>query len=226
MGSTILLYISKPYLQRVLKTDLGQFDVKVHYTANVRLYHYISRVFGTVFRKETFELWYWSTILGICGFFALTLQQLSLVYITATKAAFITSLYVIATPIFEHFFFDRDHVLPLRTWVAAALSVIGTYLLTGCAQTNNIWTAFGVGDLMVFASMILLTAELIFADIAAKSCDAISLTVVEFLVIAVLAVLVAVIYEPQYWFSYPPLKGLDFHGGWDMIALVSFTEGL
>lgn len=176
--------------------------------------------------KESFELWYWSTILGIFGFFALTLQQLSLVYITATKAAFITSLYVIATPIFEHFFFDRDHLLPWKTWAAALLSVIGTYLLTGCAQATDIWTAIGIGDVMVFASMILLTAELIFADIAAKSCDAISLTVFEFLVIAVLAIIVAMIYEPQYWFSYPPLKGLNFHGGWDMIALVSFTEGI
>jgi drug/metabolite transporter (DMT)-like permease len=219
-----LLYVTKPYLQKALRTDLTQFDVEIRHTANSPLFRAITRVMGHSPRKDRFELLYWGIILGLIGFVALTLQQISLLYISATKAAFITSLYVIMTPIAEHFFLDRQHALKWTTWLAAGLSVVGTYYLTGCADTN-IFVALGLGDFIVFCSMLLLTVELLLSDMAAKSCDCIELTCLQFFVISIFSILIAVVYEPQYWTAFPPLQGLDVHGGWDMIALVSFTEG-
>jgi drug/metabolite transporter (DMT)-like permease len=180
--------------------------------------------------ERTFELWFWGLVFGVVTYAALTLQQLSLMYIEATKAAFITSLYVIFTPIVEHFLLsvDQQQRPPLHwtAWAAAGMSAAGAYLLTGCAESAHFWTAFGLGEAIVFVSMLLLTIDIIIADTASKRVDCVDLTCIQFAIVALLSCIAAPVFEPAFWWQWPPLQDLaGVRGGWDMVLLVAFTEG-
>jgi drug/metabolite transporter (DMT)-like permease len=183
-----------------------------------------------VINERAFELWFWGVIIGVVTYAALTLQQLSLTYIEATKAAFITSLYVIFTPIVEHFLLLSSNrqrpPLHWTAWAAAGMSAAGAYLLTGCAESAHFWSAFGLGEAIVFASMLLLTIDIIMADRAAKRVDCVDLTCIQFAIVAVISCIAAPVFEPAFWWQWPPLQELaGLRGGWDMIMLVAFTEG-
>lgn len=65
----------------------------------------------------------------VCGtvlYLASNLQQVGMVYVPASKAAFITTLYIVLVPLFGLFLKQRTH---WNTWVSVLIAVIGLYLL-------------------------------------------------------------------------------------------------
>ncbi len=63
---------------------------------------------------------------GIALYFASNLQQIGMVYVTASKAAFITTLYIVLVPILGLLFKHKAH---WNTWVSVGIAVFGLYLL-------------------------------------------------------------------------------------------------
>jgi drug/metabolite transporter (DMT)-like permease len=84
----------------------------------------------------------WGGILaGLTLFAGASLQQVGLLYTTAGKAGFITSLYVVIIPLMGSFL---GHRCGISVWVGAVLAVAGLYLLS----VRGSFT-IGRGDLLV-----------------------------------------------------------------------------
>lgn len=77
-------------------------------------------------------LWGFLTSIGLTG--GNVFQQLALVTTEASKVAFICGLYVIFTPIFVFFIPGLSKGLTKWTWIAAVISIIGLYCLTGASS--------------------------------------------------------------------------------------------
>lgn len=196
--------------------------------------------------SKQFELMYFGLLTGLSGFGGLCLQQVALVYITATTAGFITSLFVIVTPILEYILqpivgFESE--LSGKTWIAALVSLFGMFLLTRVDNTNpdDISTAksdladmLGLsthiyGMLIMFISMLFISLDIICCDVGCKRLDCIDLTVAMFVVVSICSVITALLAESDQWFSLPMFS--DFLNAtspdiaWWMVIVVSFTEG-
>jgi drug/metabolite transporter (DMT)-like permease len=116
------------------------------------------------------------------------LQQAGLITASVTNTAFLTALYVVATP-FISFFIVRNPVAPL-IWLAVALSFVGTWLLGGGTLTS-----FGFGDGLVALSAVFWALHMVIAGIAAPMGRSVLFSVVQFAVVAATALLGAAIFE-------------------------------
>jgi drug/metabolite transporter (DMT)-like permease len=83
-------------------------------------------------------------ICGLVLYFACNLQQMGMVYVTASKAAFVTTMYIVLVPIIGMIFRQKTH---WNTWIGVAIALVGLYLL--CINE-----AFSVepGDAILLAS--------------------------------------------------------------------------
>lgn len=77
--------------------------------------------------KRNIKLWQAGLIAGIALFLGASFQQIGIKYTSAGNAGFITSLYVIFTPILGIFI---GMIPKTRVWVGAILATIGLWLLT------------------------------------------------------------------------------------------------
>lgn len=99
-----------------------------------------------VFRRQLRELsragWLAGGLMGVFLTSGYVFQTLGLQLTTAAKAGFITGLFVVLTPVFGALFFRQG--AGWAAWVAAAVSTLGLYLLsgTGAGGTTE-------GDLLV-----------------------------------------------------------------------------
>ncbi|MDR1292110.1 MAG: DMT family transporter [Clostridiales Family XIII bacterium] len=66
-------------------------------------------------------------VYGIVLFFAQGFQQLGVVYTTASKAAFLTALYIVLVPIIGIFLKKRTH---WNTWISVVIAAAGLYFLS------------------------------------------------------------------------------------------------
>lgn len=126
---------------------------------------------------------------GILLFTASSLQQVGIVYTTVGKAAFITTLYILITPIFALFI---GHRVNFMTWLSVILGIVGLYLLavveTGIKNIN-------FGDLIEFIGAFFWATHILVIDKYSKNVDTIKLSFIQFLITTILAWTVAFIFE-------------------------------
>lgn len=127
----------------------------------------------------------------VCGcviFCGTTLQQFGLVFTTAGKAGFITSLYIVFVPIFSLFLRSIPN---FKCWIGVALGAVGLYLLT---ITESFTIAFG--DLAVLIGAGFWAVHLLVIDyFISKKVDALKLSFLQFSVCAILSTIAALIFE-------------------------------
>ncbi|MBX3520062.1 MAG: DMT family transporter [Xanthobacteraceae bacterium] len=116
------------------------------------------------------------------------LQQAGLVTASVTNTAFLTALYVVATP-FISFALTGKPVAPL-IWFAVGLSFVGTWLLGGGTLTT-----FGVGDILVALSACFWALHMVIAGVAAPMGRSVLFSVVQFSVVSVTALAGAALFE-------------------------------
>ena len=103
-----------------------------------------------------------TTIIGgiACGLaltVASTLQQYGLSMTTVGKGGFITTLYIILTPILGIFLHKK---VPGAVWVAVVLAVVGMYLLCFTGDSFTIST----GDLLVLGCALVFSVHILVID--------------------------------------------------------------
>lgn len=133
----------------------------------------------------------------VCGFLlfcATSLQQIGINYTTASKAAFITSIYAILVPIF--YFVAGRRIRPL-IYVSAALSLVGLYLLNMNGQSFS----FQVGDLLVLGSAVMFALQIIAADYYSPRCQPVILSCLQFMFCGILGVICMFIFETPHFSS-------------------------
>ncbi|HEX2938884.1 MAG TPA: DMT family transporter [Ruminiclostridium sp.] len=126
-------------------------------------------------------------ILGSVLFFAATFQQLGLYYTTAGKAGFITDLYIIIVPVIEIFFGRK---LKKIMWLCVALAVVGLYLIS---VNENF--SISQGDVLVFIGSFLWAGHIMLIDNYSKRYNPVRLSVIQYLVTAILSLIVALAVE-------------------------------
>lgn len=116
------------------------------------------------------------------------LQQAGLKTASVTNTAFLTALYVVATPFISYAFTRKAVSLPV--WVAVALSFAGTWLLGGGTLGG-----LGLGDWLVAACAFFWALHLVVAGFAAPMGRPVLFSVIQFLVVGVAASIAALLFE-------------------------------
>lgn len=124
---------------------------------------------------------------GLALFGGASMQQMGLVYTTAGKASFITSLYVVLVPMAGLFL---GHRCGLAAWVGAALAVAGLYLLSVRESF-----AVGRGDLLVLIGAFFWTVHVLLIDYLAKRANPLHIACIQFLACSALSLPAAILSE-------------------------------
>lgn len=125
-----------------------------------------------------------------CGFFlfvASLLQQAGIPYTTTAKAGFITALYVVFVPVLSLVIGLKS---TWKTWVCMVMSVVGLYLL--CMTGGS---SFGRGDLLMLLCALSFSLQIMSVNYFVKKTEGLLLAEFEFLVEALLATFLMLIFE-------------------------------
>jgi drug/metabolite transporter (DMT)-like permease len=124
---------------------------------------------------------------GLALFMASSFQQVGLIYTTAGKAGFITSLYVVIVPILGIFLKQKTHI---TTWLGALIAVVGLYLLS---ISENFTIEFG--DFLEIIGAFFYAIHIQLIDRYIKDIDPIKFSSVQFATCSVLSMIIAFIFE-------------------------------
>ena len=127
-------------------------------------------------------------LVGALLFAAATLQQMGIVFTTAGKAGFITSLYVVIVPLLG---LALGHRIPRATWLGALLAAVGLYFLT--MRPSELRMA--PGDLLVLVGALLWAVHMLLLGRLSPGRDPVRLAFVQFLACAALSGLAALLFE-------------------------------
>ncbi|MBQ3437208.1 MAG: DMT family transporter [Fusobacterium sp.] len=130
-----------------------------------------------------------------CGFFIFigsSLQQVGLIYTTAGKASFITSLYILIVPLLALIIMKNK--VNILTWIAIIVGAVGLYLL---AIPNGASFSVNNGDFIVFIGAFFWAAHILVIDYFTKKVDAVKLSFMQFTVMTILCSIVALIFERE-----------------------------
>ena len=142
---------------------------------------------------------------GFMLFMGMSLQQAGLVYTTAGKAGFITSLYVVIVPILGLFW--KQSTNP-GIWLGAVLAAIGLYFLS---VTERFSVAFG--DLLEFFCAFFWAGQVLIIGWLSPKIPSVKLAFTQFVVCAVLSLMVAVMVEDISWNALVQATGPILYGG-------------
>ncbi len=126
----------------------------------------------------------------LCGFFTSTaciVQQYGMVFTTAGKAGFITSLYTLIVPVFS---MALGKKVPLKIWICIVIGLVGTFLLSFNGETG-----IGTGDLIVLGSAFLFAIQIIIIDRVVNKFDGVELSAFQFLFGGLLGLIVGYFVE-------------------------------
>ena len=124
-------------------------------------------------------LWRAGIILGVVMTIASNLQQIGLVTTSAGKAGFITSLYIVLVPVFGLFIKKRPHPM---LWISVLIALVGLYFLSIRGDFS-----MSQGDLLVLASAVAFTFQILLVDHYSPKVDIIRLNCIQFSVMAILS---------------------------------------
>ena len=132
-------------------------------------------------------LWRAGIILGVVMTIASNLQQVGLLTTSAGKAGFITSLYIVLVPMFGLFLKRRPHPM---TWISVLIALVGLYFLSIRGDFT-----MSQGDLLVLASALAFTVQILLVDHYSPKVDIIRLNCIQFSVMAILSAIPMMILE-------------------------------
>lgn len=130
-------------------------------------------------------------IAGAVLFIGASLQQVGLVYTTAGKAGFITSLYIVIVPVIGIAFKQKAG---LGIWLGVALALIGLYLLSIKSDFT-----LEYGDFLMFIGAFFWAGHVLVIGWLAPKHDPLKLSIIQFFVCGLLSMVFALAYETIVW---------------------------
>jgi drug/metabolite transporter (DMT)-like permease len=121
-------------------------------------------------------------------FGGISFQQAGLVHTTAGKAGFITGLYVVIVPIFGLLL--KLHKTNVFTWVGAILATVGMYFLSVTSQFT-----ISYGDFLVLMCSFCFAGHVLVIANFAKKYKAIQLSFIQSLIVSIVSMVIAIIFE-------------------------------
>lgn len=117
------------------------------------------------------RLWISGAICGTALFIPAGLQQVGLVYTSASKAGFITAMYIVLVPFLGLFLKQKP---PFTAWISVAIAVAGLYLLS-CVGVSEI----NIGDLLLMGCALTYSIQITLIDRLAPGQDGIRLNCIQ-----------------------------------------------
>lgn len=144
------------------------------------------KALGDAYEKKSITKWFVANKLlikagcacGIILFFACGTQQVALIFTTASKAGFLTTLYIVIVPIIGIFLRKATY---WNTWISVAIAVAGLYFLT---ITDSL--KIEIGDTILIIGALFWALHIIVIDHYAPQVDCVKMSLIQFLLIAVL----------------------------------------
>lgn len=128
---------------------------------------------------------------GVLLFLGATFQQVGLQYTTAGKAGFITGMYIFFVPLIGLFFQMKTG---LGTWIGAVVALWGLYLLS-----INDDFSLSKGDTLQLICAIAFACHVLMIGYLAARIDVVKLSLIQYIVAGMLAMLLALYYEQLTW---------------------------
>lgn len=155
-----------------------------------------------------------SLVLGLVLTLGINLQQIGLMFTTVTNSGFITGLYVILVPVFGLFIGMRTGI---GTWAGAAMALVGMLLLSVNADYS-----ISRGDWLQLTGAACWAVHVLLVSSLASRFDPVRVAFCQFVVCAVISLVLAVIFEPLVWASIVLAGPAILYGG--LLAVgVAFT---
>lgn len=142
---------------------------------------------------------------------AMNLQQISLIWVPAGTAAFITGLYMVFVPVIAAF---RGHRSALSTVIGVVSSVIGLYLISG---TNGV--GLGFGELLLVASAVIWAVHILLVESFSAKLSTLRFAAVQFITCSVISSVIALFAEPA------PFTGIA-EAWWPLVYGGVFSVGV
>ena len=128
---------------------------------------------------------------GLAMFIGVTLQQVALLYTTAGKTAFITTVYIVLVPFAAVLLGQRVRAVQ---WGGAILAFAGVYFLSAHGEIT-----INTGDLLVLICSFFWMAQILLIDRYARAVDAIELCFMQMIVCTIGSAVLVAIYESFAW---------------------------
>lgn len=122
-------------------------------------------------------------IFGLLTWLGYVTQTIGLIYTTASKAAFITGLSVIFTPIFSSLYFKKR--LAWRIYLAAAVALLGLAFLSFTGSGDN--AGINIGDIWVLACALTYAITIIYIGEISQNHGVLELLSIQFYPMALLS---------------------------------------
>ena len=124
---------------------------------------------------------------GVILFVASSFQQVGLVYTTAGKAGFITTLYIIIVPVLGLFLRKK---VGKRVWFCVFLALIGLYFLSFIEDMQ-----MNIGDVLMLFCALGYAVHIIVIDRCSPYVDSVRLSQIQFFISGVLSLVVMFVFE-------------------------------
>ncbi len=124
---------------------------------------------------------------GIVLFIAASLQQVGLIYTTAAKAGFITTLYIVLVPILGLFIKQKTSI---NIWIGALVATLGLYFLS-----INENFSIGFGDLLQLIGAVFWAIHIIIIGFFTRKVNSLKLSSMQFATCSVFSFVLAFIFE-------------------------------
>lgn len=144
-------------------------------------------------------------IVGFFLFLGVSTQQIGLVTTTAGKASFITALYMILVPVFGLLL---GHKTRRIVWIAIGIALLGLYFMS---ITQDFTLARG--DIILIISAIFWSIHFLFIAHYSSKVGAIRLSILQFLICAILSLITALLTESSPLGSLTPALPAILYGG-------------
>ena len=137
------------------------------------------------------RLWKAGIPCGIALFVATALQQIGLIYTTAGKGGFITTMYIIIVPIFGLLLKQKP---PKTVGISVVLAAVGLYLISGAG-----FTAINIGDVLMLGCAVAFAVQILIMDRVAGELNSMALNMSQALICAVVSGVCALIFDSTTW---------------------------
>ncbi len=153
-------------------------------------------IFNKKIRNINYKTMLGGTLLGLSMFGGFILQTVGLLYTTAGKSGFVTSIYVVMVPFWVWIL--KKKFPGFKLFICLAILITGIFLLS----FEGLGKGFNKGDLMTIAAAFCFSINIILVDYYAKHCETISLTFAEMLSAGIFCIIYALLVETTPDISY------------------------
>ena len=146
-----------------------------------------------------------SVLPGLFLFAGTSMQQLGIMTTSASKAGFLTALYLVLVPVFGLFLGKRAN---LWVWIGVALALLGVWFLS-----VNLQLSIQKGDILILIGAMFWALQILALDHFTPKLDALELAFGQFLTAAVLGLVASLIVESGPMVSNPSAWGPLLYSG-------------